>query len=44
MKTLYYSKPLRENASICDMPYPVCGPHDVIVKVMSCSKIGRAHV
>lgn len=37
MKALYYSKPLRENASICDMPYPTCGSHDVIIKVMSCS-------
>ena len=37
MKALYYAKPLRENASICEKPYPVCGDDDVIIKVMSCS-------
>lgn len=37
MKALYYEKPLRENASIREMPDPVCGPDDVIIRVMSCS-------
>ena len=37
MKALYYEKPLRENACICEKPYPVCGDDDVIIKIMSCS-------
>lgn len=37
MKALYYEKPLRENASIREMPNPVCQSHDIIIKVMSCS-------
>lgn len=37
MKALYYEKPLRENASIREMPDPVCGSHDIVIKVMSCS-------
>lgn len=37
MKALYYEKPMRENASICEKPYPVCGDDDVIIRVMSCS-------
>lgn len=37
MKALYYAKPGRENASICEMPWPVCGDDDVIIHVESCS-------
>ena len=37
MKALYYEKPLRENASIREMPDPVCGSHDIVIRVMSCS-------
>lgn len=37
MKALYYEKPLRINASICQKPYPICKDHDVIIKIMSCS-------
>lgn len=37
MKALYYAKPLRKNAGICEKPYPICGDEDVIIKVMSCS-------
>ncbi|MDC7288437.1 alcohol dehydrogenase catalytic domain-containing protein [Blautia schinkii] len=37
MKALFYEKPLRENASICEKPYPQCGEDEVIIKVMSCS-------
>lgn len=37
MRALYYEKPLRENARICDVPDPVPGDNDVIIKVMSCS-------
>ena len=37
MKALYYEKPLRINASICQKPYPICKDHDVVIKIMSCS-------
>jgi len=37
MRAIYYTEPGRENASLCDMPMPVCGDKDVIIKVMSCS-------
>lgn len=37
MKALVYDKAGRKNSSIRDIPYPKCGPDDVIVKVMSAS-------
>ncbi len=33
MKAIVYDAPGRENASLRQVPYPVCGPDDVIVKV-----------
>ena len=35
MKALVYEKPGRKYSSIRDIPYPECGPDDVIIKVMS---------
>lgn len=37
MKALYYSKPMRVNASICERPDPKCGEDEVVIQVMSCS-------
>lgn len=37
MKAIYYAKPGRENAAIVDIPSPVCGDDEMIIKVMSCS-------
>lgn len=37
MKALVYEKPGRKYSSIRDIPYPECGPDDVIIKVMSAS-------
>lgn len=37
MKVLYYEKPLRKNASICEKPYPKCEDNEVIIRIMSCS-------
>lgn len=37
MKALVYDKPGRKYSSIREIPYPECGPDDVIVKVMSAS-------
>lgn len=37
MKALLYTKPMRENAAIVERSYPVAGPNEVIIKVMSCS-------
>lgn len=36
MKALVYEKPGRANASIRDIPRPVCGDNQVLIKVMSC--------
>ncbi len=36
MKALVYEKPGRKNGSIRDVPYPVCGDSQIIMKVMSC--------
>ncbi|MDO4272786.1 MAG: alcohol dehydrogenase catalytic domain-containing protein [Eubacteriales bacterium] len=36
MKALLYTEAGRENGKITDIPYPVCGDHQVIVKVMCC--------
>lgn len=35
MKAVVYSQPGRANASIKEIPYPDCGSHDVIIKVMA---------
>lgn len=35
MKAVYYDKPGRENASFAELPYPVCGDNQVIIKVMA---------
>lgn len=37
MKALVYEKSGRKYSSICDIPYPECGPDEVIIKVMSAS-------
>lgn len=37
MKALVYEKPGRKYSSIRDIPYPECGPDEVIIKVMSAS-------
>lgn len=37
MKALMYDRPGRENSSVCEIPYPVCGDDEIIIKVMSCS-------
>jgi len=36
MKALVYEKAGRQHASIKEIPYPVCGSDEVIIKVMSC--------
>jgi len=36
MKALVYKKPGRKNGSICEVPCPVCGDNEVLVKVMAC--------
>lgn len=37
MKGLVYDKPGRQYSGIRDIPYPQCGPDDIIIKVMSAS-------
>ena len=37
MKALVYDKPGRQYSGIREVPYPVCGSDDVIIKVMSTS-------
>lgn len=37
MKALVYENPGRKYSSIRDIPFPECGPDDVIIKVMSAS-------
>ena len=37
MKALVYDKPGRQYSGIREIPYPQCGPDDVIIKVMSAS-------
>lgn len=37
MKALVYDKPGRRYSGIREIPYPQCGPDDVIIKVMSAS-------
>lgn len=37
MKALVYDRPGRKYSGIRDIPYPKCGPDDVIIKVMSAS-------
>lgn len=36
MKALVYKQPGRANAGIEDVPYPLCGPDQVIMKIMAC--------
>lgn len=36
MKALLYEKAGRANAAIRQIPYPVCGDDDIVIKVMSC--------
>ena len=36
MKALVYEKPGRANGAIRDIPRPVCGDDQVLIKVMSC--------
>lgn len=46
MKALVYDKPGRQYSGIREVPYPVCGSDDVIIKVMSasiCKGVERDH-
>lgn len=37
MKAVVYEKPGRANGSVCDIPRPVCGDNQVLIRVMACS-------
>lgn len=46
MKALVYDKPGRKYSGIRQVPYPTCGPDDVIIKVMTssiCKGVEHAH-
>lgn len=46
MKALVYDKPGRENSSIREIPYPICGDDEIIIKVMTasiCKGVEHAH-